>query len=288
MDPNQEIDNPGGIVDEADAPESVSVDDFIRQLEEKEKDLHIDADSIEIDESLEAAELPDFMKGEFAFSPAKPSPVLTPSKTVTIPKAVEPVIDAKSEHEITTLKQKISRLEADRDELLKASDRRAKDFANFKSRTERERQETLLTQVGNLATQLLPALDNLNRALEFAPALSEEHRTQMQPFFDGIVLVNQQVNEVLAEMGVQPIPTIGEAFDPHLHEAVATEPSAEFEPNTISTELLRGYRIGDRVIRHSMVKVATAAEPDQSEVETESEVESPVIPHSLSDLTDVE
>jgi len=288
MDPNQEIDNPGGIVDEADAPESVSVDDFIRQLEEKEKDLHIDADSIEIDESLEAAELPDFMKGEFAFSPAKPSPVLTPSKTVTIPKAVEPVIDAKSEQEITTLKQKISRLEADRDELLKASDRRAKDFANFKSRTERERQETLLTQVGNLATQLLPALDNLNRALEFAPALSEEHRTQMQPFFDGIVLVNQQVNEVLAEMGVQPIPTIGEAFDPHLHEAVATEPSAEFEPNTISTELLRGYRIGDRVIRHSMVKVATAAEPDQSEVETESEVESPVIPHSLSDLTDVE
>jgi len=288
MDPNQEIDNPGGIVDEADAPESVSVDDFIRQLEEKEKDLHIDADSIEIDESLEAAELPDFMKGEFAFSPAKPSPVLTPSKTVTIPKAVEPVIDTRSEQEITTLKQKISRLEADRDELLKASDRRAKDFANFKSRTERERQETLLTQVGNLATQLLPALDNLNRALEFAPALSEEHRTQMQPFFDGIVLVNQQVNEVLAEMGVQPIPTIGEAFDPHLHEAVATEPSAEFEPNTISTELLRGYRIGDRVIRHSMVKVATAAEPDQSEVETESEVESPVIPHSLSDLTDVE
>ena len=288
MDPNQEIDNPGGIVDEADAPESVSVDDFIRQLEEKEKDLHIDADSIEIDESLEAAELPDFMKGEFAFSPAKPSPVLTPSKTVTIPKAVEPVIDTRSEQEITTLKQKISRLEADRDELLKASDRRAKDFANFKSRTERERQETLLTQVGNLATQLLPALDNLNRALEFAPALSEEHRTQMQPFFDGIVLVNQQVNEVLAEMGVQPIPTIGEAFDPHLHEAVATEPSAEFEPNTISTELLRGYRIGDRVIRHSMVKVATAAESDQSEVETESEVESPVIPHSLSDLTDVE
>jgi molecular chaperone GrpE len=288
MDPNQEIDNPGGIVDEADAPESVSVDDFIRQLEEKEKDLHIDADSIEIDESLEAAELPDFMKGEFAFSPAKPSPVLTPSKTVTIPKAVEPVIDTRSEQEITTLRQKISRLEADRDELLKASDRRAKDFANFKSRTERERQETLLTQVGNLATQLLPALDNLNRALEFAPALSEEHRTQMQPFFDGIVLVNQQVNEVLAEMGVQPIPTIGEAFDPHLHEAVATEPSAEFEPNTISTELLRGYRIGDRVIRHSMVKVATAAEPDQSEVETESEVESPVIPHSLSDLTDVE
>ena len=265
MDPNQETDNPGGIVDDADAPESVSVDDFIRQLEEKEKDLHIDADSIEIDESLEAAELPDFMKGEFEFSPAKPSPVQTASPTTAAPKAVEIAVDSKSEHEITALKEKVSRLEADRDELLKASDRRAKDFANFKSRTERERHETLLTQVGNLATQMLPALDNLNRAIEFALAMPEDQRQHMQQFFDGIVLVNQQVNEVLAEMGVQPIATVGEVFDPTLHEAVATEPSAEFEPNTISTELLRGYRIGDRVIRHSMVKVATSTEPDQSD-----------------------
>lgn len=265
MDPNQETDNTGGIVDDADAPESVSVDDFIRQLEEKEKDLHIDADSIEIDESLEAAELPDFMKGEFEFSPAKPSPVQTATPTTATPKAVEIAVDSKSEYEITALKEKVSRLEADRDELLKASDRRAKDFANFKSRTERERHETLLTQVGNLATQMLPALDNLNRAIEFALAMPEDQREHMQQFFDGIVLVNQQVNEVLAEMGVQPIATVGEVFDPNLHEAVATEPSAEFEPNTISTELLRGYRIGDRVIRHSMVKVATSTEPDQSD-----------------------
>ena len=174
MDPNQEIDNPGGIVDDGDAPESVSVDDFIRQLEEKEKDLHIDADSIEIDESFEAAELPDFMKGEFEFSPAKPSPAPMASTAASKPITVEKAIDAKAEHEITALKDKISRLEADRDDLLKASDRRAKDFANYKSRTERERHETLLTQVGNLATQLLPALDNLNRAIEFALALPEE------------------------------------------------------------------------------------------------------------------
>ena len=280
MDPNQEKDNPGGIVDDADAPESVSVDDFIRQLEEKEKDLHIDADSIEIDESFEAAELPDFMKGDFEFSPAKPSPVQTASPTAANPKAVGAAIDSKSEHEINGLKEKISRLEADRDELLKASDRRVKDFANFKSRTERERQETLLTQVGNLATQMLPALDNLNRAIEFALALPAEQRHHMQQFFDGIVLVNQQINEVLAEMGVQPIATVGEVFDPHLHEAVATEASAEFEPNVISTELLRGYRIGDRVIRHSMVKVATAFEPDQSDPMTDGNEDLPATPDS--------
>lgn len=285
MDPNQETDNSSGIVDDADAPESVSVDDFIRQLEEKEKDLHIDADSIEIDESFEAAELPDFMKGEFEFSPAKPSPVKTASPTATNPKAVEAAIDSKSEHEINGLKEKVSRLEADRDELLKASDRRAKDFANFKSRTERERQETLLTQVGNLATQMLPALDNLNRAIEFALVMPEEQRHHMQQFFDGIVLVNQQINEVLAEMGVQPIATVGEVFDPHLHEAVATEPSAEFAPNVISTELLRGYRIGDRVIRHSMVKVATALESDQSDATADGNEDLPTTPEPDSPLT---
>jgi molecular chaperone GrpE len=124
---------------------------------------------------------------------------------------------------------------------------------------------------------MLPALDNLNRAVDFAWAMPEEKRAEIQQFFDGIVLVNQQVNEVLAEMGIQPIATVGEVFDPHYHEAVATEESSEFEPNTISAELLRGYRIGERVIRHSMVKVATAPASSDSieEVADEQEIVSP-------------
>jgi hypothetical protein len=67
-------------------------------------------------------------------------------------------------------------------------------------------------------------------------------------------------------MGIQPIATVGETFDPHFHEAVATEESNEFDPNTVSAELLRGYRIGNRVIRHSMVKVATS--PQDAEAGT--------------------
>jgi hypothetical protein len=72
------------------------------------------------------------------------------------------------------------------------------------------------------------------------------------------------VNDVLAEMGVQPITSVGETFDPHYHEAVATEESDEHGPNTISAELLRGYRIGERVIRHSMVKVTKPKMSDGS------------------------
>jgi molecular chaperone GrpE (heat shock protein) len=63
-------------------------------------------------------------------------------------------------------------------------------------------------------------------------------------------------NEILNKMGIKPIRTVGEEFDPHYHEAVATDDSGEYPPNTICDEILRGYIAGDRVIRHSMVKVA--------------------------------
>ena len=82
----------------------------------------------------------------------------------------------------------------------------------------------------------------------------------MAEWADGVVLVNQQINEVLAELGIQPITTVGQPFDPHLHEAAATEETEDFPPNSISGELLKGYRIGDRVIRHSIVRVARPVE----------------------------
>jgi len=254
MNPNQDSEGLDEIVDETEVDNSSSVDDFIKQLEAKEKDLHITAETtIEVEDSFDDANLPDFIKsGEFEFAapatvPASipPMPVETGSKGITLP----------LEKEIAGLKAQIATLEADRDEMRHATLRRAKDFDNYKSRTERERKETFQTQIGNLATQMLPALDNLNRALDFAMELPEQQRTDMQQFFDGIVLVNQQVNEVFAAMGIQPIETVGHTFDPHLHEAVATEEAGDRDPNTISAELLRGYRMGDRVIRHSMVKV---------------------------------
>jgi len=256
MNSNQESEKLDEIVAGTGTSDPVSVDDFIKQLEEKEKDLHIDADStvIEMAEGFDAEELPDFMKGDFEFTPSKP----VPAETAPEPAAKPPKANGKLEIQIEQLKEQIAELKADRDELRAATQRRAKDFENFKSRTERERKETFQVQVGNLATQMLPALDNLNRAVDFALAMPEEQRADIQQFFDGILLVNQQVNDVLAEMGVQPIATVGQPFDPNYHEAVATEESEVLSPNTVSAELLRGYRVGDRVIRHSMVKVVKA------------------------------
>jgi molecular chaperone GrpE len=269
MNPNHESEKLDDLVDDNGSEESESVDDFIKQLEEREKDLHITADTtiIEIAEAFEGGELPDFMKGEFDFAPASPvAAAAAPEKSeAPTPNAQSA---GKLEKEIATLKEKIAVLEADRDELKKSTQRRAKDFDNYKSRTERERAETFQNKFGNLAMQMVPALDNLNRAVDFAFAMPEDTRSEVQPFVDGIVLVNQQVNEVLAEMGVQPIATVGETFDPHFHEAVATEESDDYDPNTISAELLRGYRIGDRVVRHSMVRVVKGPAP-RATTETE-------------------
>jgi molecular chaperone GrpE len=255
MDPNKEIDNIGQVAGDAETDESVSVDDFIKQLEAKEKDLHITSETtiIEIAASFDDANLPDFIMEDLQLEVAKPAVQTTGVAPAKSPD--ERFLTVALEKEIEGLKDQVSKMQAERDEIFQASQRRSKDFDSYKSRTERERRETFQNQIGNLATQILPAVDNLNRAVDFALAMPEEKRSDIQPFIDGVVLVSQQVNDVLAEMGVQPISSIGETFDPHYHEAVATEESDELGPNTISAELLRGYRIGDRVIRHSMVKV---------------------------------
>lgn len=258
MNPEQEIDSLEGADDqsETDTEDSVSVDDFIRELEEKEKDLHITAETtvIELAEAFDGGELPDFMKDEFREEPEKPEPEQPAVDPIEL--AREKNARLKLEAENKSLKEKIVKIEEQRDDLLNASNRRMKDLANYKIRVEKERRETFENQVCNIATEMLPALDNLNRAVDFAVELPRDEKNEFQHFVDGVVLVNQQINEVLAELGIQPITTVGEPFDPHLHEAAATEETDEFPPNSISDELLKGYRIGDRVIRHSIVRVA--------------------------------
>lgn len=250
MNPNTEIDSLENEASEDQAEDSISVDDFIRELEAKEKDLHITAETtiIEIAEAFDDGELPDFMKSEF---PAEPTRQVMPATS-----HAEKPANTKLETENKQLKEKIAKLEDERTEMFKDSQRRAKEFANLKARVERERSETFERQIGNLAIQMLPALDNLDRAVDFARDLPHDEKSEVTQFFDGVVLVNQQVNEVLSRMGVEPIITVGETFDPHLHEAAATEETEEFAANTICGELLKGYRIGERVIRHSIVKVA--------------------------------
>lgn len=257
MHPNNELNNPDLCPDDAFKTDSPGDEDFFRELEAKEKDLDISPELvIEVEESeFDDRNIPDFLREELAATARVPSPRTISDTAVSGVQGGLPEFEA----EIAGLKEKISRMETERLEILEASRRRLKDFENFKSRIERDRSESFTNQVCNLAAEMLPVLDNLNRALDSVGDLPLEQHSEIQQFFDGIVLVNQQVNEVFAGLGVQPIASVGESFDPHFHEAVATEETTELPHNTISQELLRGYRLGNRVIRHSMVKVATSA-----------------------------
>jgi molecular chaperone GrpE len=258
MNLNNEPENLDKLVTEVEEENSLSIEDFIKELEAKEKDLQISSDlAIEVDEADFDDTNPDFIKVEFAFEPAKS---IEPAATAA-PPANNFVPNNKTfselETEVLHFKKQVLRLENERAELTESVRRRQLDFDNYKKRIERDRSETFIGQVCNLATQILPVLDNLNRALDFAETHRQGRSPDFHQFFEGIVLVNQQLNEVMAEMGVSQISSVGEAFDPHFHEAVATEVAAEYPPNMVTGELLRGYRIGDRVIRAAMVKVST-------------------------------
>ncbi|MEP7211973.1 MAG: nucleotide exchange factor GrpE [Acidobacteriota bacterium] len=267
MDPNHELENFNEHSVEVDAGETVSVDDFIKELEAKEKDLHIasDASVIEIEDSFDDSDdMPDIMREAMA---------ARGTEAAAEPAVVEPEAvprDAGLPATVAQLREQIEKMEADRNEQFKNSQRRARDFETYKARTERERTETYQTQIGNLATQMLPAFDNLNRALDFAMGTADEKGAEFKQFYEGIVLVNQQIYDVFERMGLTQIPTVGTTFDPHLHEAVATEINNGLAPNTISEELLRGYRIGEKVLRHSMVKVSQVSKerPETEPAET--------------------
>lgn len=134
--------------------------------------------------------------------------------------------------------------------------RRQADFENYRKRVERERGETHNRLVGDVAKKLLPVVDNLSRALDAERSVETSESAEFRHFLHGVELINKQLAEVLESFGVEPIAAVGERFDPHVHEAVVTEPSDKHEPETVIEELARGYRIGDRLLRPSMVKVA--------------------------------
>ncbi len=246
---------PDESLDELEMDATSSVDDFIRELEAKEKDLHITSDVlIEIEEpDFDPAAASDFIQQDM---PSVHNTARRPAQNAQSPGLKTRIFEL--EKEIETLQTQIKNTRAERNDIQEKSDRRLKDFENYKYRMDRERRGAFIDQISNLATQMLPVLDNLDRALDSVGAIQAEKSAEFHQFYEGIVLVYHQVNEVFIGMGVQPISTVGEIFDPNFHEAVAVEERGDIPTNTILGEMLRGYRIGNRVIRHSMVKVTTA------------------------------
>ena len=125
------------------------------------------------------------------------------------------------------------------------------EFANARKRFEKQRAEAYTNANADLVAKLLPLLDDVERALATAPA-----SMQADPWLAGVGLVYRKMLSVLEEMNVEPIPALGAPFDPNMHEALGQEPSDEYDSGVVAREMRRGYRMGDRVIRPSLVMVA--------------------------------
>jgi len=159
--------------------------------------------------------------------------------------------------ELIATRSELKRIAAENSELKDRFARRQADFENYRKRVERERSETYNRVVADVAAKLLPVSDNLKRALEAESSVEGAESDEFRHFLSGVDLIWKQLNGVLEALGVKPIPAVGEQFDPHIHEAVTTEATDEYEPDTVIQEIVAGYRLGDKLIRPALVKVAT-------------------------------
>ncbi len=165
--------------------------------------------------------------------------------------------------ELVATRAELKRLQAKLTEAQEALARRQADFENYRKRIERERGETYNRIVAEVAGKLLPVVDNLSRALEAEQSVEASESKEFRHFLNGVELISRQLSDLLEFFAIQPIIAVGKRFDPHLHEAVVSEASDEHEPDTVISEMQRGYRIGDQLLRPSMVKVSARTEaPD--------------------------
>lgn len=153
-------------------------------------------------------------------------------------KELQKILAAK-ENDFTALSDKYLRLAAEYD--------------NFRKRSQKEKEALYTDSVALVIKELIPVLDNLDRA---ELAASESDHADVRKIAEGIAMIQKQVSQSLTRLGVSKIETIGQPFNPEMHEAVMHVEDESVGPSIIVAELQAGYRRDDRVIRHSMVKVA--------------------------------
>lgn len=158
--------------------------------------------------------------------------------------------------ELRRIEGALQKVTQERQDLLDRLARRQADFDNYRKRVERERGDTYARVVGEVISHLLPAMDNLQRALDVEASGPATESEEFRHFLSGVELIGKQLNGVLETLEVKPVATVGEKFDPRVHEAIATEQSDDFAPDTVIQEVVRGYRLGEKLLRPAMVKVA--------------------------------
>jgi molecular chaperone GrpE len=140
-------------------------------------------------------------------------------------------------------------LKGERDQLVDRLARMQAEFENARKRAEREKIEFRDYATGNVIEQFLPVLDNFELALK-ATGSADQLRT-------GVELIVKQMEEVLRQLQVTPIPTVGEAFDPRVHEAIGSVEREDLPDHFVADEIRRGYKLRERLLRPAMVRVVS-------------------------------
>ena len=165
------------------------------------------------------------------------------------------------------LQQQVEQLQAQLEDRTGQFTRLTADFDNFRKRTATERENLEIQVKCNTIGSLLEVVDNFQRA-----------RSHIKPQTEGEMAIHKsyqgvykQLIEALKKLGVSPMRSEGQEFDPNLHEAVMREPTNEYPEGTVIEEFVHGYVLGERVLRHAMVKVATPLDPSADSSESPSE-----------------
>jgi molecular chaperone GrpE len=155
--------------------------------------------------------------------------------------------------ELARLRERLAAVEKEKNDNYERLLRTAADLDNFRKRSRREQDDARLKAREDLLKEMLPGIDNLERALAAAKSAD--------PVVDGVRMVLKQFHTALERFDVKAFETIGQPFDPSRHEAIAQVESSEHPPGTVVTELQRGYLNGPRLLRPAMVTVAKARPP---------------------------
>jgi len=154
--------------------------------------------------------------------------------------------------------------------------RTAADFDNYRKRSRREVSDAEKKGRDGLLKDLLPVFDNLERATAHAGTASTDDGEGIKGLVDGITLVMKQFTDALGRLGIERVESIGQPFDPSVHEAIQHLETNEYEPGCVAAEVQPGYKHGDRLVRPALVVVAKAApapEPNSEESSEETAAE---------------
>ena len=150
--------------------------------------------------------------------------------------------------QLKSLKEELDALRADNEDKEDRIKRLMAEFENFKKRSAKEREQLYNSIISDIAISFLPVIDNLEKAVSV--------KTEDENYRIGVELVLKQFKEVLSNNGVKEIEAVGKTFDPELHEAVSSVEDPELGIQEVKEEYRKGYMIGNKVIRHSLVVVA--------------------------------